>query len=388
MTTAVLILATGQGIRAGAKIPKQYVELPGGSALSRSIRTFIQQPEIGFVCVTISPSDRHRYDRTICRIEGSKLLPPVEGGFTRQASALAGLRRLQSAEPGKVLIHDAARPFVGRKIIASVLNALDRVEGVIPVLELSDTIWQVGQENACVRTHDRNSLRRAQTPQGFCFKSILAAHERQEGANLGDDADVAVRAGMKVLAIAGDPENRKLTTETDMSDAIRTLALGSNPFRVGQGIDVHAFGPGDSVRLCAVSIPHGRGLTGHSDADAGLHALADAIFGALGAGDIGEHFPDSDPRWRGSDSRVFVQYAKELAENSGFRITHVDITLICEEPKIAAYREEMRRATAKMLHLNKACVSIKATTSERHGFVGRGEGIAAFALATLWAIGG
>jgi 2-C-methyl-D-erythritol 4-phosphate cytidylyltransferase/2-C-methyl-D-erythritol 2,4-cyclodiphosphate synthase len=281
-----------------------------------------------------------------------------------------------------VLIHDGARPFPDAALIGRVIEGLDEAPAAIPALPLGDTVKRV-EEGRIRETVDRSQLWRAQTPQGFHFDAILAAHRQMAGHVLTDDAAVAEAAGIAPLIVAGSQENLKVTTAEDLAAAERHLAAGRGDVRVGQGFDVHPFGPGDHVMVCGVAIPHEVAPVGHSDADVGLHALTDAVLGAIGAGDIGMHFPPSDPRWRGASSDRFLAYAATLVRERGGAIAAVDITIICERPKIAPYRDRMIERLAEILEISPGRVSVKATTTERLGFTGRGEGIAAQAVATV-----
>jgi 2-C-methyl-D-erythritol 4-phosphate cytidylyltransferase/2-C-methyl-D-erythritol 2,4-cyclodiphosphate synthase len=293
-----------------------------------------------------------------------------------------GLESLAAAPPARVLIHDAARPFVDRGTIDRVLAALDDAPGAIPALPVKDTVKR-GLSGRVAETLDRTALWRAQTPQGFDYAAIFAAHRAAQGSELSDDAAVAERAGLAVRLVAGSEANFKVTTAEDLEQAERLLLARHGDVRTGQGFDVHAFGPGDHVWLCGVKVAHEGGLVGHSDADVGLHALTDAILGALGAGDIGQHFPPSDPKWRGAPSHLFLSHAGALVASAGGRIAHLDVTLICERPKIGPHRDAMVARIAEILGLERGRISVKATTTEGLGFTGRGEGIAAQAVATI-----
>ena len=309
------------------------------------------------------------------------------GGSTRQASVHSGLEALAGHAPDRVLIHDAARPFVTTDTISRVIDALDTRTAVLPAVQVTDTLKRV--ENGTVTaTVARDGLIAAQTPQGFRFDDIAAAHRRAvaEGRqDFTDDAAIAEWAGLSVAWVEGDRRNDKITTASDLEAARHAHAEGASHVvtRVGTGFDVHAFAPGNSVQLCGVEIAHNRALAGHSDADVGLHALCDALYGAVGSGDIGHHFPPSDARWKGTDSAVFLAHARREVAARGGRIVHVDVTLICERPKIGPHRDAMVARLATLLDLDHNSVSVKATTSERLGFTGRGEGIAAQAVATV-----
>ena len=382
MRTAAIVLAAGRGVRAGGTIPKQYCEIGNRPIILRALEAFIAHPGIDAVQPVISEADRDLYQRAAGGLGAAGLLEPVPGGVHRQASALAGLRALACQHPEHVLIHDSARPFVDQDTISRVLDALSRHDGVIPAIGISDGVWSVDPGRTCRHPMDREALCRAQTPQGFRFPAILAAHEACVGESCFDDASVATKAGITVACVAGNPSNLKLTTPEDLVSARRAL-LANRELRIGQGFDVHAFGSGEGARLCGVDVPDCPSLEGHSDADVGLHALTDAIYGAIAEGDIGEHFPATDPAWKDCGSELFLRDAIARAANAGFEPLSADITLICELPRIAPHRQEMRAAVASELGIPRERVSVKATTTERLGFTGRGEGIAVMALATL-----
>ena len=380
MTSCVaLVVAAGRGTRLGAPLPKQYLPLAGKPLLRYSLETLARHPAIEHVRVVFNPDDAAHYDAAS---RGLDLLSPVAGGAARQDSVRLGLESLDGLAPERVLIHDGARPFLDTGTIDRVLTALDEAPGAIPALPLRDTVKR-GADGVVTDTVDRASLWRAQTPQGFHYRPILAAHRAAAGNDLSDDAAVAERASLAVRLVAGREENFKVTTGDDLLEAERLLAARQGDIRTGQGFDVHAFGPGDHVWLCGVKIPHGQGLVGHSDADVGLHALTDAILGALGAGDIGVHFPPGDAKWRGAPSHLFLRHAADLVAAAGGRIAHVDVTLICEQPKIGPHRDAMVARMAEILGVDPRRVSVKATTTEKLGFTGRGEGIAGQAVATL-----
>ena len=377
--TCALIVAAGRGTRFGGDLPKQYLPLGGATVLRHAVNAFAAHPRIAGVLVAIRPEDRALFDRAVA---GLSVLPPVPGGAERQDSVRLGLEALAAHKPERVLIHDGARPFPDAALISRVINALDTAPAAIPTLPLGDTVKRV-EEGRIRETVDRSQLWRAQTPQGFHFDAILAAHRQMTGHVLTDDAAVAEAAGLMPLIVAGSEENLKVTTAEDLAAAERHLAARQGDVRVGQGFDVHPFGPGDHVMVCGVAIPHEVAPVGHSDADVGLHALTDAVLGAIGAGDIGMHFPPSDPRWRGASSDRFLAYAATLVRERGGAIAAVDITIICERPKIAPYRDRMIDRVAEILAISPGRVSVKATTTERLGFTGRGEGIAAQAVATV-----
>ena len=374
-----LVVAAGRGTRLGGALPKQYLDLGGKMLLRHALDSLTRHRGIAAVRVVFDPGDAAYYEQAT---HGLDLLPPVAGGAKRQDSVRLGLESLATLNPARVLVHDGARPFLDAGLVDRVLAALDELPAAIPALPLRDTVKR-GAGGVIAQTVERADLWRAQTPQGFRYKEILAAHRGVIGEDLPDDAAVAERAGLPVRLIEGSEDNIKVTTADDLARAARILSARLGEVRTGQGFDVHAFGPGDHVWLCGVKVPHERALIGHSDADAGLHALTDAILGALGAGDIGVHFPPSDAQWRGAPSHKFLRHAAELVKQAGGAISHVDVTLICERPKIGPHRAAMVRRVAEILELDEKRVSVKATTTEQLGFTGRGEGIAAQAVATL-----
>lgn len=391
---AAIIVAAGRGARAGSGGPKQYRLLEGKTVLERTTTAFLDHPSIDVVRVIIHRDDIDLYAQSMTAIaDHSKLLRPVFGGAERQDSVRLGLESLSGDQVSKVLIHDAARPFIDDATISRVVEALDDHQGVIAALPVFDTIKQAkemsaanpGDETKIDTTVPRDKLWRAQTPQGFDYTTILSAHANAKGQNLTDDAAIAEADGTDVALVNGSPDNMKITQAEDFGMA--RLLLGRhktmNEFRTGQGYDVHAFEEGGRVILCGVEIPHTAKLKGHSDADVGMHALTDAIFGAISEGDIGDHFPPSDPQWKGAASEIFLRKARDLVLERDGAITHCDITLICEQPKIGPHRDAMRNALAEILAIDPARISVKATTTERLGFTGREEGIAALATATV-----
>ncbi len=378
MDCVALVVAAGRGSRAGGAVPKQYRRLGAWPVLRWSLMRFLNHPRVDGVCVVMNPDDRPLYDEAT---RGLDLLPPVPGGATRQESVYRGLESLAPISPRHVLIHDAARPFVDDAIIDRTLDALATASGAIAAVPVADTLKR-GADGLITGTVERTGLWRAQTPQAFRFTDILSAHRAAIGAELSDDAAVAERAGLAVALVAGSEANGKLTTEDDIRRAAQFASALMEP-RTGTGYDVHAFGPGDHVWLCGVKVSHTQALVGHSDADVALHALTDAVLGAIGDGDIGQHFPPSDPRWRGAASAQFLAHAAGLVAARGGRITHVDVTIICERPKIGPHRARMVARLAEILGIEAARCSVKATTTEGLGFTGRGEGIAAQAVATV-----
>jgi 2-C-methyl-D-erythritol 4-phosphate cytidylyltransferase/2-C-methyl-D-erythritol 2,4-cyclodiphosphate synthase len=372
MTVAVIIVAAGRGTRAGAGEPKQWRDLGGQSVLARSLGAFAG---VGRMVLVLHPDDMAR---GVAEFGGKVTL--VAGGETRSQSVRNALELLDQSDVSRVLIHDGARPLVSRALITRVLTALGTAPAAAPALAVTDALWQ-GAAGAVTGTQNRHGLYRAQTPQGFHFDAILAAHRAHpEGG--ADDVELARRAGLAVAIVAGEEDNLKLTFAADFARAERILGAKMD-VRTGNGYDVHAFCAGDHVWLCGVRVPHGRGLLGHSDADVGMHALTDALYGALAAGDIGRHFPPSDPQWKGAASHIFLSQAAALVRERGYRIANADVTLVCEHPKIARHAPEMANVLANIMGICRDRVSVKATTSERLGFTGREEGIAALATATL-----
>jgi 2-C-methyl-D-erythritol 4-phosphate cytidylyltransferase / 2-C-methyl-D-erythritol 2,4-cyclodiphosphate synthase len=372
---AALIVAAGRGERAGGSLPKQYRLLAGRPMLRRSAEAFTRHPAIALTQVVIGAGDHDSY---MAATEGLTLLQPVAGAATRQHSVLHGLMALTAQKPDLVLIHDAARPLVSAALINRVIAGLADADAAIPLLPVADTLKR--ETDGAWSTIPRDGLMRAQTPQGFRFEAILKAHRDYADRGLTDDMALAELAGLKIAAVLGEDRNMKVTTPEDFATADRLLG---GEFRTGMGFDAHRFMAGNHVWLCGVKIAHDHGLEGHSDADAGLHALTDAILGAIGAGDIGQHFPPGDPQWKDAPSDRFLQHAAELAREVGATVAHCDVTLICERPKIAPHRQAMRARIGEILGLDVARVSVKATTTEGMGFTGRREGIAAQAVATL-----
>ena len=376
--TVALIVAAGRGHRAGGGLPKQFRSLAGQSLLYRGCKAFLNHPRIDAVRVVIHPDDAALYAESVA---GLDLMPPVHGGETRQESCRNGLESLGGLAPGLVLIHDAARPFVDNATIDRVLDALASGPAAIAAVAVADTLKKAGADALVAGTVEREGLWRAQTPQGFRYAEILEAHRKLAAQSLTDDAAVAEAAGLAVTLTQGHEDNFKVTTEDDFARAERMLGTGD--IRVGSGFDVHRFDEGNAVMLCGVKIKHDRSLAGHSDADVALHALTDALLGAIGEGDIGSHFPPSDAKWSGADSSLFLRHAAELVGKRGGEVRHLDITLICEGPKIGPHREAMRARVAEIAGIGIDRVSVKATTTEGLGFTGRGEGIAAQATATV-----
>ncbi len=377
--TIALVVAAGRGLRLGGILPKQYLSLGGKPLLRYATETLSRHPGIAAVRVVYHPDDHDLYAQATA---GLDLLPPVAGGAARQDSVRLGLQSLADLKPTRVLIHDAARPFLDHATIDRIIVALDEAPGAIPALPIRDTVKR-GDGTTIAATLDRTNLWRALTPQGFHFNAILDAHQKLAGEDLPDDAAVAERAGLNVKLVVGSEDNFKVTEPADFARAERLVFAALGDIRTGQGLDVHAFGPGDHIWLCGIKVPHDKGLVGHSDADVGLHALTDAILGALGAGDIGMHFPPSDPKWRGAPSHLFLRHAADLVTKANGRIAHVDVTIVCEAPRVGPHRNAMVARIAEILNLDASRVSVKATTTEQLGFTGRSEGMAAQAIATL-----
>jgi len=332
VTVVAIIVAAGRGHRVGGDIPKQYRQIAGNMILTRSIRAVLASDKVDKLCTVIHPDDLPLYKQALAPINDKRILPPVMGGDTRAVSVRNGLESLSEGAPQKVLIHDAARPFLSTRIIDELVENLDHHHGAFPVIPVADALWRAND----LTPVDRDGLVRAQTPQAFRYIDILSAHRQ------------------------GDPD-----------------------IRVGQGYDVHAFTAGNSVTLNGVEIPHDRKLKGHSDADVAMHAITDAIYGALAEGDIGQWFPPSDPQWKGAASDIFLKHAVERVTIRGFQISHIDCTIVCEEPKIGPHAHAMREALKDLLGISMDRISVKATTSEKLGFTGRAEGISAHATATL-----
>lgn len=370
-------------MRAGAPLPKQYAPLGAGTVLGRTLQAFVGHASVDTVQVVIAPADAQLYNSAAAAFAG-RLLPAVAGGATRQASVRAGLLALVRQAPDRVLIHDAVRPFVSAETIGAVLAALQQAPAAVAAVPLADTLKRADEQGRVAATLDRTGLWRAQTPQGFRFAGILAAHEAaaSAGVDLTDDAAVAEWAGLAVALVPDSAANIKLTTPEDLAMA-DSRASSVPDVRTGSGFDVHRLVPGDHVWLCGVRIPHTHALQGHSDADVGLHALTDALLGAIGDGDIGQHFSDKDARWKGAASHIFLADAARRVRKRGGLISNADVTLLCEAPKVAPYRDAMRARIAEILEIDVGRVGVKATTTEGLGFTGRREGIAALAAATV-----
>ena len=386
-----LIVAGGRGVRAGGDVPKQYQNLSGKSVLRRTVEAFLCHEHIRFVRVVIGAEDRMRYDEALGGLASyePRLLDPVIGGAERQVSVRLGLESLKDYLPDIVFIHDAVRPFIKPALLKMLADAIGAgAGGAIAGLPVTDTLKRQDDKQSIAGTVDRTGLWHAQTPQAFPFQTILAAHQSLVDQMFTDDAAIMEAAGTKVALVEGERTNIKITTPADFLLAAQILeeasmTAQSRQYRSGQGFDVHRFGPGKSVTLCGITVPHDKSLAGHSDADVALHALTDALMGSIGAGDIGKHFPPTDPQWRGTASSVFVQKAMDLISEKDGRVEHVDLTIICERPKVGPHRDDMQKFLAELLGLPLDDVNIKATTTEGLGYTGRSEGIAAQAIATV-----
>ncbi|WP_037315918.1 bifunctional 2-C-methyl-D-erythritol 4-phosphate cytidylyltransferase/2-C-methyl-D-erythritol 2,4-cyclodiphosphate synthase [Ruegeria halocynthiae] len=373
MTTAAIIVAAGRGLRAGGGIPKQWRPLGGRRVADWTIDRF--RGQVDHIVLVLSGDDHDAW----AEFDGSDLII-ARGGNDRSESVRNGLKALETLKVQQVLIHDVARPCVSLQTIQQVLGALSAHPASAPGLAVTDALW-TGDGAVVTGTQDRTSLFAAQTPQGFDYDAIVAAHAAHPGG-AADDVEVARAAGLDVAIVPGDADNIKITRPEDFARAERILGTDMD-VRLGNGYDVHRFGDGDHVILCGVKVPHDRGLQGHSDADVGMHAVTDAIYGALAQGDIGQHFPPSDPQWKGAASKIFLRHAVKLAQQMGYQISNVDCTLVCEFPKIGPHAPTMRSEMARIMGLRTDQVSVKATTSERLGFTGRSEGIASLATACL-----
>jgi 2-C-methyl-D-erythritol 4-phosphate cytidylyltransferase/2-C-methyl-D-erythritol 2,4-cyclodiphosphate synthase len=382
-SVAALVLAAGRGLRSGGGIPKQYRSVAGKPVVRRSLELFLGHPRVAHVQPVLHPDDREFFNAATA---GLAFLEPVCGGATRQASVLAGLAALEKCNPDIVLVHDAARPFASAALLDRAIETAAACGAAIPAVAVTDTIKAVDREGRVTQTIDRSALRAVQTPQAFDFRRLLEAHRaaaRKDMQDFTDDAALAEWAGLAVMTFEGEAGNMKLTTADDFVKAAAADFDGLGDIRSAMGFDVHTFGPGDHVTLGGVRIAHDQAISGHSDADVALHALVDAILGALADGDIGSHFPPSDPQWRGASSDRFLRFAVERVAARGGRIAHLDMTIVCEAPKIGPHRDAIRTRVAEIADVTVDRVSVKATTNERLGFIGRREGIVAYANATI-----
>lgn len=390
---AILVVAGGRGSRAGEGLPKQYRPLAGVTVLARTLAAMRAAAPRALITVVIHPDDRELYARSVAELDAATqaaLTAPALGGASRQDSVRNGLETIaKERAPRIVLIHDAARPFADPALVARAIEAAHAHGAAVPGVPLNDTVKEIDAQGFVVATPDRARLRAVQTPQSFRFALILDAHRAAAagGREYTDDAMIAEAAGCAVHVFPGDLANFKLTTREDFVRAMEQLkapSLADLPdVRMGQGYDVHAFAEGDRVWLGGVAIPHSHALAGHSDADVLMHAITDAVLGAIAEGDIGAHFPPSDPQWKGAASEIFLAHASKLVRQRGGMIAHVDATVVCEAPKVGPHREAIRESLARIMGLDVGRVAIKATTTEKLGFTGRREGIAALAIATV-----
>ncbi|MEM7496413.1 MAG: 2-C-methyl-D-erythritol 2,4-cyclodiphosphate synthase [Pseudomonadota bacterium] len=399
MQVAAVIVAAGRGLRLGGPVPKQYREIGGRMVLCRTIAAALANPRITRVLTAITEDCRSLYDEAVAGIADPRLTAAIPGGAERADTVRLALEALEPTAPDIVLVHDAARPFASAGLWEALIDAAAGSEGAIAAEPVVDALWAEGAgtdgavpTGCCDAPRPRAGLWRAQTPQAFPFAALLAAHRTEaesDAPSALDDAEVFRRSGGTVRLIPGEPDNFKITTPADLARAERLVAEREPAMpsridvRTGHGFDVHRFGPGDHVMLCGVAVPHSHGLVGHSDADVGLHALADALYGALAEGDIGTHFPPSDPQWKGAESHVFLAHAGQRVTARGGRISNVDVTLLCERPKIGPHAEAMRAEIGRILGLATDRIGLKATTMERMGFVGREEGMGCIATATV-----
>ncbi|MEO1316313.1 MAG: 2-C-methyl-D-erythritol 2,4-cyclodiphosphate synthase [Pseudomonadota bacterium] len=395
MQVAAVIVAAGRGLRLGGPVPKQYREVAGRMVLTRTLDVALASPRIGAVLTAITEDCRTLYENATAGLNDPRLLAAVLGGAERADTVRLSLEALAPMAPDIVLVHDAARPFASHALWDALIDAASTGEGAIAAEPVVDALWAEGSGEAkaapvgcCDQPRPRAGLWRAQTPQAFPFAALLAAHRTEaesDAPSALDDAEVFRRAGGTVRLVPGEAENFKITTLADLARAERVVGEREAPMdvRTGHGFDVHRFGPGDHVMLCGVAVPHSHGLVGHSDADVGLHALADAVYGALAEGDIGTHFPPSDPQWKGAASHVFLAHAGSLVAARGGRISNLDVTLLCERPKIGPHAAAMKAEIGRILGLDPGRIGLKATTMERMGFIGREEGMGCIATATV-----
>jgi 2-C-methyl-D-erythritol 4-phosphate cytidylyltransferase/2-C-methyl-D-erythritol 2,4-cyclodiphosphate synthase len=380
-TTIALIVAAGRGVRAGGEVPKQYQLVNGVPLIRKTVLQFLNHDKVDHILVVWNKADKALYEKALGDLP---LLDPIQGGENRQQSVYNGLLGIKGLNPEKVLIHDGARCFTAPEVISNVIDAINinKSVGAIPALPITDTVKRsTCDEKSIQSTVPQGNLWAAQTPQGFPYVDILSAHEYCKDKALTDDAAVFEEGGMPVKIVLGDDNNIKITTPEDFKR--QTKEGKQMEYRTGQGFDVHRFEDGESCMLCGVSVPHSQKLKGHSDADVALHALTDALLGSISAGDIGDHFPPSEARWAGASSDMFIEKAVQLIHEKQGVITHIDLTIICEAPKIGPHKAKMKTRVAEIIGINEDRVSIKATTTEKLGFTGRSEGIAAQAVATV-----
>lgn len=377
--TVALVLAGGQGTRVGVGLPKQYRKLAGKPLLRWSLETLCQHQKIDYVKVVIHPDDEQLYRDVIADLE---LLEPVYGGQTRYESSRNGIHSFKELSPGIILIHDGARPFITPKLLDQLILNLTSRMAVVPGVQIVDAIKKI-DKGLVEQTVDPSNLWRVQTPQAFQFDAIFSAYQLPSKLNFRDDAAVAQQSGIGVYVIDGLEENIKITVPGDFENALKVIVEKRSHIHVVNGFDVHKFGLGDHVKLCGVKIPFSRGLLGHSDADVALHALVDALLSGIDSGDIGQHFPSNEERWRDRPSEDFLSYTMKLVSENGAKINHIDMTFICNEPRISEFREAMRNKLSKIMGISKKRISLKGTTTDGLGFTGRGEGIAVQATVTM-----
>jgi 2-C-methyl-D-erythritol 4-phosphate cytidylyltransferase/2-C-methyl-D-erythritol 2,4-cyclodiphosphate synthase len=391
MTIGIVVVAAGRGERAGSPDdgPKQYRSIGGEAVIRHAVRTCLSWQRSGPVVVVLHPDDEALFARAVRGLDGASRISTTPGGTTRQQSVSAGLKVLSATDATHVMIHDAARPFLDHALMDRIAGAFaEGHEAVLPALAVTDTLKRIGADGVVHETVPRAGLYAAQTPQSFALPAIRTAHEKAAALrrdDFTDDAAIAEWAGMTVMLVEGSPDNTKLTLQRDIAMADEKLSRHTAlpDVRTGNGYDVHQLVPGDGVTLCGVFIPHDQTLSGHSDADVALHALTDALLATCGEGDIGDHFPPTDPQWRGAASRIFLAHAAEIVRRRGGIITNADISLIAEAPKVSPHRDAMRANLAEILGISLDRCSVKATTNEKIGFIGRKEGIAAIATATV-----
>jgi len=380
--TIALIVAAGSGSRAEGDIPKQYRDIGGIPILRKTALAFLNHDKIDAVQIVYNPADNDLYQKTTT---GLDLLPVAKGGKTRQESVRLGLESIKKYNPRKVLIHDAARPFVGKNIINRVIDSITENKAVIPTIAVEDTLKKC-ENGKIIHTVNRHDLMRAQTPQGFIYNDVLNMHKNAKNHEFTDDAAIYEHEGNEVIMVEGSQLNFKITTNEDFVRA-QKLAGEYMQTRIGTGFDVHKFcepkNDNNHIMLCAIAVPFEKSLEGHSDADVGIHALVDSLLGAAALGDIGEHFPPSDKKFKDANSSIFLEHTKSLLDRNNIKINNIDLTIICEKPKISVYKQDMVAKIAQILQIAPSCVSVKATTTEGLGFTGRGEGIAAQAVSAV-----
>ncbi len=371
-SNVALIVAGGSGLRMNSELPKQYMQIGGKTILERTYKAFANNDNIDKIQIVISENHQDVYEGFLNKLtDKDKLLPVCFGGNNRQESVKFGLESLKKYNPERVLIHDSVRPFVSNELIDRIISGLENSKCAVPAIKITDTVKEV-EGNKIKRSLYRDDLITVQTPQGFDFEFIYKLHQGFKDKNFSDDTWLAELINEKIMIIEGEKGNYKITTSEDLERARNSMA----ETRVGSGFDVHQFEEGEFITLCGIKIPFNKKLKGHSDADCAWHALTDALLGAIGEGDIGEHFPDTDAKWKNADSKIFLVKANELLKSRGGKISNIDMTIICEKPKMKDFKEEMKINTAKVLEIETDRINIKATTTEKLGFLGREEGLA------------